>query len=123
MPHGMASKGRRHQPAYMFAHSLVNKLSAIVGNCDLLYENTESGTEYARRLAVIRDLAESAVKEIMEHQRKAEAESRKAGYASFPMSSVVPSIGALRRALWALRRGKVPPSLSAPGILRCGWRS
>jgi len=75
----MASKGRRYQPAHMFEHSLVNKLSAIVGNCDLLYEKTEKGTEYARRLAVIRDLAESAVKEIMEHQRRAEAESRKAG--------------------------------------------
>jgi len=75
----MASKGRQHQSACMFAHSLVNKLSGIVGNCDLLYEKTESGTEYARRLVVIRDLAESAVKEIMEHQRRAEAESRKAG--------------------------------------------
>lgn len=75
----MASRGRRHQPACMFAHDLINKISAIVGNCDLLYEKTEKGTEYARRLAVIRDLAESAIKEITEHQLKAEAESRKAG--------------------------------------------
>jgi hypothetical protein len=73
----MASKGRQHELACMFAHSLVNKLSAIVGNCDLLYEKTEKGTEYARRLAVIRDLAESAAKELAEHQRN--VENKKAG--------------------------------------------
>ena len=73
----MASKGRQHQSACMFAHSLVNKLSAIVGNCDLLYEKTEKGTDYARRLAVIRDLAESAAKELANHQRN--VENKKAG--------------------------------------------
>ena len=73
----MASKGRQHQPACMFAHSLVNKLSGIVGNCDLLYEKTEKGTDYARRLAVIRDLAESAAKELANHQRN--VENKKAG--------------------------------------------
>ena len=75
----MKSKGDRHQPACMAAHDLVNKLAAIVGHCDLLIEVTEQGTESARRLALIRDIAESAVKELNEHQRKIEAERRKAG--------------------------------------------
>jgi hypothetical protein len=60
----MASKAERHQP--MVAHDLVNKLSIIIGNCHLLNEMTEPGTEYARRLALIRDTAESAVKELTE---------------------------------------------------------
>ena len=67
----------RDQPACMAAHHLVNQLSAIVGHCDLLLEMTEQGTEQARRLAMIRDIASTAVKELSEHQRKLEAEARK----------------------------------------------
>ena len=58
---------------------MVNKFSAIIGNCDLLIEKTEQGTEYARRLAVIREIAESAVKELNEHQQQVEAETRRPG--------------------------------------------
>ncbi len=69
----------RHQPACMVAHDLVNKLSDIVGHCDLLNEMTEQGTEYARRLAIIKDLAKSAAKELAEHERQvAEAARRPA---------------------------------------------
>jgi hypothetical protein len=75
----MASKGERRQPSWAFAHNLVNKLSAIVGHCDLLDEMTEQGTESARRITRIRDIAESAAKELTEHQRRIEAERRKAG--------------------------------------------
>lgn len=74
----MKSKAERHQPACLAAHNLVNKLSIIIGNCDLLIEKTEAGTEYARRLAVIREVADAPVKELAEHQRQAEAELRKA---------------------------------------------
>ena len=64
----------------MFAHELLNKMGAIVSRCELLNERTEQGTEYARQLAVIRGIAESAVNELIEHQRRAEAnETRKAG--------------------------------------------
>jgi hypothetical protein len=61
-------KGERHQPACMIAHNLVNKLAAIVGHSDLLIEKTTPGTEYAARLTVIRDIAESAAKELGRHQ-------------------------------------------------------
>lgn len=67
----------RHQPVFMATHHLVNQLSAIVGHCDLLIEKTEQGTEYARRLALIRDIANTAVKELKEHQRQLEAEMRR----------------------------------------------
>jgi hypothetical protein len=75
----MASRGRLHYPACRAAHDVVNKLSAIVGNCDLLSQMTEKGTEYSRRLAVIRDLAESAAKELTEHQKNLETETRDTG--------------------------------------------
>jgi len=63
----------------MAAHDLINKLAAIIGQCDLLNEMMEQGTENARKLALIRDIADSAVKELREHQREIEAERRKAG--------------------------------------------
>ena len=75
----MRSKQARHQPACMAAHNMLNKLCVIIGHCDLLNEMTEQGTEGARRLAIIREIADSAVKELVEHQRTVEAEGEKAG--------------------------------------------
>jgi hypothetical protein len=75
----MGSTGKRHEPACMVAHNMVNVLSAIIGHCDLLSEKIEQGTEAARRLGTIRELADSAANELTEHQKKVAAESRKAG--------------------------------------------
>jgi hypothetical protein len=75
----MDSTGKRHEPASMEAHNLVDILSAIISNCDLLSEKIEQGTEAARRLATVRELAKSAVKQLTEHQRALAAESGKAG--------------------------------------------
>jgi hypothetical protein len=63
----------------MVAHDLINQFSDIIGHCDLLIEETEQGTEHARRLTLIRDIAKGAAKELAEHQRQLEAETRKAG--------------------------------------------
>ena len=78
---------KRDQPTWMETHHLVNQLSAIIGHCDLLIEMTEQGTEQpeqakqARHLAMIRDIANTAVKELIVHQRelKPEARERNAG--------------------------------------------
>ena len=67
----------RHQPPCVVAHDLVNKLSVIISHCDLLLEITEKETEYARRLALIRGVADAAAKELTEHQRQLAAEMRK----------------------------------------------
>ena len=72
----MRSKRKLHQPGCMVVHTLLNKLSTIVGNCDLLLEDTEKGSDCAHKLTVIREAAESAAKEITEHQRQVEAEQR-----------------------------------------------
>ena len=81
----MTSKAERHAPACTVSHYVLNKLSIIIGNCDLLIEKTEQGTEYAKRLGVIREVALTTVNELTEHQRQLKAatpktnERRKAG--------------------------------------------
>ena len=58
----MASERERYEPACMVAHNLISKLAAIVGRCDLLNEGTKQSAESAKHIAVIRDIAESAIK-------------------------------------------------------------
>jgi hypothetical protein len=58
----------RRQPVCLLAQSLLNKVSAIVGFCDLLKEEAKEGTVCARRLASVRDLAVSAAEELVEYQ-------------------------------------------------------
>ena len=73
----MKSNLEKHQPTCLLAHDVVNKLSAIIGFCDLLKEKTEKrDTECAARLTVIHDLAKSAVKELVDHQCQVYAEIR-----------------------------------------------
>ena len=73
----MPSRRAVHQPKCTIVHKLLNNLSVIIGNCDLLIEKTEEGTEYADRLAVIREAAQTAAERITEHQRQGEVESGK----------------------------------------------
>jgi len=75
----MSAKRQRHQPVHMVAHHLINQLGAITGHCDLLIEQTVQGTDYARRLTLIRAIAETTAKELVEIQREVDAKTRKAG--------------------------------------------
>lgn len=59
----------------MVAHRMISKLGTIIGYCDLLIETTKKGTEQAQRLGTIREIAETSVKEMVEHERQAEAEA------------------------------------------------
>ena len=62
----------------MVAHNLISKLAAIVGRCDLLNEGTiASDGSSAKHIAVIRDIADCAIKELTEHQRQVDAEARR----------------------------------------------
>jgi len=70
----MKSTGNGHDPVRMVLHSLLNKLSVIVENCDLLLEKTKQETDYTRQLTVIRDAAETAAQELVEHKYQLEAE-------------------------------------------------
>jgi hypothetical protein len=73
----MASDREPHEPACMVAHNVISKLAAIVGRCDLLNERKQSA-ESAKHIAAIREIAESTIKELTEHQQTIEAEKRKA---------------------------------------------
>ena len=64
----MQSIGGKHEPACLLAHELVNRLSAIIGYCDLVIEKAEKGTECAKRLRLIQKLAQFAAEELADHQ-------------------------------------------------------
>ena len=63
----------------MVAHHLISRLAVIVGRCELLDETTKQSAESAKHIAAIRDIAETAIEELVEHQRALETEKRKAG--------------------------------------------
>jgi phage gp37-like protein len=65
----MASEREPHEPACMVAHNVISKLAAIVGRCDLLNGRRQSDPESAKHVAAIREIAESTIKELTEHQR------------------------------------------------------
>ncbi len=69
----MQSKAGRHRTVATVAHNVINKLSTIIGNCDLLIEKTEQGTEVAQRLTVIREAAKTAADELTAQQEQREA--------------------------------------------------
>ena len=50
------------------AHALLNRLSVIVGNCDLASEKVQEGSELATRLSDIRKAAQSMANELKGHQ-------------------------------------------------------
>ncbi len=60
----------RPQPACLLTHNLINRLSIIIGYCDLMGENEEQGSEAAKRLNLIRDAAQQMAKELVEYQCK-----------------------------------------------------
>lgn len=70
----MTTEAEHHAPPCMVAHQMINRLAAIIGYCDLLIETTEKETEHARRLGMIREIAETGVKEMVEHQHQVETE-------------------------------------------------
>ena len=74
----MASEREPHEPACMVAHNVISKLGAIVGRCDLLNERRQSA-ESRKHIAAIREIAESTIEELTEHQRTVVAEKRNAG--------------------------------------------
>ena len=75
----MPSERAHHEPACMVAHHLISRLAVIVGRCDLLDETTKQSVGAAKHIAAIRDIAETAIGELVEHQRALETEQRKAG--------------------------------------------
>jgi len=73
----MELPNREHyQPLCMLAHDLVNKLSVIVGLCELVSAEAEPGTECATRLAAIQETAKSLAQEVVKRQCQLSAVTR-----------------------------------------------
>ena len=62
----------------MVAHHLISRLAVIVGHCDLLDEATKNSAGSAKHIATS-DTAQTAIEELIDHQRALEPEKRKAG--------------------------------------------
>lgn len=71
------SNEKTYQPTCMLAHELINKLTVIVGFCDLLSAEVAVGTKDATRLTVIHDIAKSMAKELTDRQCELAAAIRK----------------------------------------------
>ena len=67
----MRPRVSHYRPAQSVTHDLINKMSVIIGNCDLLIEKMEEGTEQSKRVSTIRAIADEAVKELTKDIRKA----------------------------------------------------
>ena len=59
----------RQQTTANFTHTLINKLSAIVGQCQLLREEMPEEAKYIERVRVIETVANSMSDEIKAQQR------------------------------------------------------
>jgi len=53
-----------YQPEFSFVHGMNNKLSVIVGTCDLLIEKMPEGSPLLQKMSLIRDTAKSMAAEI-----------------------------------------------------------
>lgn len=60
----MRSNHELRVPLCKLAHDLNNKLTIIIGSCDLLEDEVASGSECAKRLAIIQKTAQDMVREI-----------------------------------------------------------
>lgn len=62
-----------YQPSCMLAHQLINRLTVIVGFCDLLEGEALETPECLRRLRQMREIASSAAEELIRHQCRLDA--------------------------------------------------
>ena len=53
-----------YEPECPLAHILINKLSVIVGNCDLLVERIPETSPLWERMLLVRDMAKSVAQEL-----------------------------------------------------------
>ena len=58
-----------HQPSCALAHDMINQLSNIVGNCELLRDELPKDGPCLKRLRLIQDIAKSVAEELKSHQR------------------------------------------------------
>ncbi|HET7891663.1 MAG TPA: hypothetical protein VFL34_09060 [Candidatus Sulfotelmatobacter sp.] len=65
-----------YQPSCILAHNLINKLTTILGACELLKDKAEDDVECMRRLLTIQETAKSIATELTQHQCHLDAAAR-----------------------------------------------
>ena len=68
----------KYQPSCLLAHELVNKLSVVVGYCDLLKDHMPEDSAGQEQLRKIREIGLSMAEELTAHQCSIEAMTREA---------------------------------------------
>jgi hypothetical protein len=58
------NKGK-HQPECPLAHTLMNKLSIIIGNCDLVVEKIPEDSPILKRMLAVQNTAKSMVADLV----------------------------------------------------------
>jgi signal transduction histidine kinase len=67
-----------HYSNCLLAHDLLNKLTVVLGNCELLKEEAPEGSARLKRLLLIRDVAASMAESIKKHHCDLDAVMRSA---------------------------------------------
>lgn len=62
------SGGGKYQPECPIAHDLVNKLSVIVGYCDLMVKTTPEDSPLLKQIQVVQGIAKSMVADLIKFQ-------------------------------------------------------
>lgn len=63
----------------LFVHDLVNKLAVIVGHCDLLSDHLKDGSQCAKRVSAVQDIAREMAKELNEYHEQVLEAARRPG--------------------------------------------
>ena len=58
----------KYQPSCNLAHGLVNKLSVIVGYCDLAKDDVPEDSKCRKHMEAIRSIAKNMAEELLRHQ-------------------------------------------------------
>ena len=62
------SKNGRYEPECPLTHDWVNRLAALIGNCDLAIEKISTDSPLLRQLLLIRNIADGMAKELNQFQ-------------------------------------------------------
>ena len=71
---------RKYQPKCIVSHNFINKLSVIIGSCQLLKEKAEHSGQFdpecMQRLAAIHEIAKAMADELRVHQGESDSVAR-----------------------------------------------
>jgi hypothetical protein len=71
-----SAKRENYQPDCVMFHDFINKLSVIIGSCDVVQEREDCSPECARRIITIRDAAQQMAEELKRHQCQLDSATR-----------------------------------------------